>query len=330
MNLAVHPHITLVKDTIMESETRPNPLPRVFRFTLEKVRSDEISSVLKEELEFAVSLFRMWVKIDLNQYIGEWHQEIDQLVIDVSCLLHLQTTRLYRSVIEEAIRGVAISGVTLARTMFETTLALWFVSKEHVGIEAFRNSKNNWSAKPGTNNLDRLLRARLYIHSHDLAEQRFANNLKAKPDREQIGKNYALLHGELNARDFAEAQIGKVWIEVLENKRHYSGLNVEQLAQCLDPQLSLWYDVVYRLQSFTVHANDALRLFRVLEDGKRTGALYSQFGEIRFALYTATGVFLTSIAALNNHFGLGAKLDREINELWLTFNSKFGKPPLPN
>lgn len=312
----------------MDLENRPNPLPRLFRFPGEEEQCAEISRELKDELEFAISLFRTWARIDLNPHIGKWYEEIDQVVIDVSCLLHLQTTRLYRSVIEEAARGEAISGVTLARTMFETTLALWFVSKDQVCIEAFKNTKGNWSARPGSNNLDRLLRAKLYVHSHDLAEQRFADNLKAKPDREQIGRNYALLHGGLDAWDFAEAQIGKVWTEVLDNKRHYSGLNVEQLAQCLDPQLSLWYDVVYRMQSFTVHANDALRLFRVLKDGKRTGALYSQFGEVRFALYTATGVFLTSLTALNNHFGLGAKLDGDINALGVSFNDVFGKPPL--
>jgi hypothetical protein len=312
----------------MDPPKTPMPLPRLLSFPGEVEKCAEVAAVNKNELGFAVDLFRTWARVDLNPHIARWSREVESPVIGISLLLHLQAMRLYRSVIEDSARCEAVSGMALARIIFENTLALSFVSKPEVFIEAYQSKDNNgklkWRAKPGTNNLDRGLRALLYIHSQDLAEQRLANMWKSKPDRAQIGTKYGALHGPHDAKDFAKSTIGAVWTEVLDNTHHYSGLKVEQLAKCLDPTLDLWYDVVYRMQSHTVHANDAHRQARVLADGRRGASIYSELREVRVALYTATGVFLANIAAINNHFGLGQTMDDTINELSRQFNVVFG------
>jgi hypothetical protein len=289
-------------------------------FPGEEERSIEIRQLLSSEFDLAERVFEFWRGIRPSDWLDR--SPLDEKVIHVSMTLMIQACRLFRSVLEECVRSEGIGSVIMTRSIFETAVALEFVLAPEVRIKAQRVPKTGkqkpdkfgnpkFVAVPGGNRLKPLtreFRATLYMASTTLQDQAIALEAMQTKGLKRFGKMYA---DKIDPDEIQliEKTIGEKWCSILRGKKSYSGLSVEGTARILNKTAALWYETGYALQCRASHAGEAHKTVAVSECGSIQGQLYSDEGDIGFALYAATGFFLAILGLMEEHIGFGMKSD---------------------
>jgi hypothetical protein len=324
-----------------------------FSFPDEAGESARIQRELTDHFALATEIFRFWQNHDKQPHTERWEalerekqplfadeNEIDPAgVVDVAMLLSNQAFRQFRSVLEDCSRCEAIGAMAVSRSLFETTLALWFVAKDDIKLEtrtvikeastcpnckqALTKREEKLTVFQGETILDRRIRANMYVLFPYLEKLRISNHLSSQPGKNELAKALVDDESPLDIRALAEKKIGPEWTAILSTKGSYSGLNVQALAKLIDPTLDYWYEAIYRLQSGTAHGTDAIRHFRRTPEGQRTCAVFSANREVSSALTTGMRIFLVNIAGLQNHFGFGDGMDEAI----LDFSKRIDELP---
>lgn len=290
-------------------------------------RASDIQRQFNAEIEIASRMFAVW----LNRPLDGWlrRSELPGECLSIAWMLNTQACRQFRSVVELCRIGEAYNATIVARSLFETTLAVYFVlaPKFHIVVEQKhdRSQKripiSGWRArvrKSGERKgaLPRKLRALLYAGHCVLqgAEVAAAGDGESPVDP-QMAK-------------VAMSKIGTKWEFIQRNHpKTYSGLQIRSLADAAGQYFPLWYSRVYKDQSRRVHGGDA---FSHVVENKHTGkpdpAWFSTDGDVQFTLYCGTTLFFSFANYLNTFVDLGHATDMLIegffDEMKIVYNDK--------
>jgi hypothetical protein len=314
----------------------------VIHFPGEKQRSEEMQANLCDEFGLAERTYTFWCLQPKDRWLEA--SCLSPKVTHTAMLLNMQACRQFRSVIEECKRAEAISGAILARSQFETTLALFFILKPVVRIgtravvdkngrhvpDAFGDPK--FAATPGSKNskkpkrLSREFRATLYVAHGVLQDHYFARDCSTTPGRKRFGLMY---QKKLSSTVLVntETALGPEWSSILRGRSGYSGLGVAGLAKLLHKKLEFWYRTVYHLQSRAVHSLDSMNACRRLDNRSIGAAVFSEEGEGRLVLYSATGLFLLHLILLQKYIGFGEEVELELESFAAQHRQIYGAVP---
>lgn len=304
-------------------------------------RVNEVRHRFTKELDFASRIFSFW----MDQSREDWLRasELPPLVQYLTRLLDIQNCRQFRSVIGLSSAGEALNAGVIARSLYETTLKLFFLIKPDfsiavVPLEDKRSSEpkpNGWrAARPADKNrarqqtLDREFRAKLvYAHSLFADEKELIALAAEYPALTATGPNKAEQFSERAAE--MEKQIGLEWTYILRNPpKTYSGLKIVDLASALDNWCELWYEKVYRSQSREVHAATMMWHGQVdSETYKFTPNWFSPNHEIRSTIYCGTTLFIFFLTALQNFAGFGGDVNTVIEGFWKDYQMIYPGTP---
>jgi len=267
---------------------------------------------LASEFEFADRLYRFW----LRRYRGELERSgLPSRVSEVAILLTTQACRLYRSSIEECRRGEELGASVLARSLYETLIALKFVLKRNVRIIIAPSAPgaDTYVARPPSRNnraigkafLTREHRACLYVLHAQLESERLRRKRRAAAGANRAGllkpsRSDAAAHKE---RAAIEEFVGREWCYVLKHKPHtYSGLSFEAIARLVDSnrKLSQWYAASFHIQSGVAHTASGQSHAKIKSSEGLELALQSAADEIRGTIQIAAAMLLACIATAHN------------------------------
>jgi hypothetical protein len=286
-------------------------------------QSFRIQQQLSAEFNFAQRLFNSWRSRPKNRWIIA--SPLPDIVKNVAVMLDQQAIRLFRSVVELCVNGEATSATILARSLFESTLALYFVLKPRICIPVFpvldksqKPKPNAWHASISTKNkirrtsdfLTRDFRARLYIANIQLTADKFVKRHANTPGRKRMAH---IIAKSVDPKEVAavENAIGSQWAYILRHKPHtYSGLSIALLSKLLGSHLDKWYDGIYPFQSNIVHASNAARILQLNEQtGATETAAFSRDEEIRDTLRSGCALFLIGASLMSDYLKMGVATD---------------------
>jgi hypothetical protein len=263
-----------------------------------------IQSQLSEELSTARALLQLGCKTH-SRLIESQTNGLSDVVKCTALGLYTKACKQYRSAIALCEIGLAEDADVIARSQFESLLALRFVLQPRVSLGRFRT---NLPAIP-TNYRAREFRARLYVAHQCLKPEKLAHDMDRTPRLNRLLKKSTK---QVAAKDAVEwGKIIGPWYTILNRSpRTYSGLSVAKLSKALG--LENWYVVVYGKQSSRVHASDALDYLDV-----QAASVYAKLepdpSGVPLRLQVSSRFFGLSTDIVNNQFGLG--FDSQITSL---------------
>ena len=295
-------------------------------FPGEQERTLEVARNLEGLFNVADSLHGFW----LTHPKGYWiHKSmLHPLAAHVAAILDIQASRLFRSAITECERCQAYSANIIARSLFETVLAMRFVlARKRLRIAVDQATTRGGKPKvDATGNpiyhsklagsstpkglmryLSRQKRAELFLANACFQDERSSQKLTSLPRMKRKVQKLAPQAGALAAS--YEKAIGPEWTSILRSSHTYSGLNVETLSKLIGKPFQRCYEVIYHFQSINVHAGDPFRHLRISEGQKLCPAYLSSDGEVRQALTPAITMFFIAINTLQQSVGYGPDVD---------------------
>lgn len=116
-------------------------------FKDEEQRSKEVRENLREEFDFARRIYSSWA--DSDRLAWKTSPTFPDNAFNLTLMLDLQAGRLFRSAVELCYRSEGFCSHILARSLFETALALAFILKRSVRIlvEPVKGNPNRFVAK---------------------------------------------------------------------------------------------------------------------------------------------------------------------------------------
>jgi len=310
----------------------------VLEFPRTNERAKELNSKYRAEFDTASRMFAVWMSRPLGQRLAK--SSLPGEVGGLTILLNTQACRQFRSIIELCRIGEAENAIVLARSLFETVLAVNFVlaPKLNIVIEPRRGKPDHKPGKPPTrailpgkwqtrvrqsgeraSKISHLKRAFIY-YAHCTSE----NIDIAKDMRErhlaQTGEDLGSI--ALSALENAKKKIGPKWRSIQSaNPNTYSGLRVNQLAVAAGGWFPMWYKTMYPDQSRKVHGIDPIVY---IEKNPITGeyrpAWHSTDCSVWSTIYCGSMVFYCLMDHLNNYIGMGHATDSLVTtfkeELW--------------
>jgi Family of unknown function (DUF5677) len=290
-------------------------------FPDENERVHDLESNLARQFEFAERFYRFWLERPKDRWLSR--SNLPENSLHLAMLLNIQACRQFRSMVEECRRGEAFCANIIARSLYETTLALLFVLKPRVRIVVEPDTKRRthpdgslkYSVRPlrkkekASNIPSRELRADLYVAHSVISGPAFFERMGTIPKLKRFGKQRARRVRELtapNAKEF-QRRVGPEWWSALRITHSYSGLGVEQLTSVVDSAGALtgWYQTVYRAQCSLVHGNEALLHGQAGADGMMRAQWFSTDNEVCGALHEACLFLLVCVNTFQRYIGLG-------------------------
>jgi hypothetical protein len=292
----------------------------VFYSQQEEERIEEVLLLLSKQFEFAERLYQYWrlsrkrVSVPVSRLPGQ--------VSDLAMLLNVQACRQFRSIVEECRRCDAFCGGILARSLYETTLALLFVLKPHVrillepildrqgqhdrdGNGVLRYRAQTSKKLKSKNYPSRELRASIYLSHAAFSNPRLFQKMSVLPGMKRFGKSSL---AKLNAQTVAnfEQRVGPEWAYVLRHSPFtYSGLGVVELTKVLHKALNHWYQTIYHVHSDMAHGADALRHGELRDDGSIAPVFVSPIDEVLGTLQASVALFRVCMWVCQHHIGFG-------------------------
>jgi hypothetical protein len=291
---------------------------------------------LSPEFDFAERLYRFWMRRYCSELV---RPDLPPRVITVGVLLTTQACRLYRSIIEECRRSEGLCANVLARSLYETLIALRFVLKRSLRIiiapsspgaltyVARAPSRNNRAI--GNASLTREHRASLYLLHVQFESERLLRKCGATPRSKRALRLKRLRSDPAaqRARAAMEQFVGLEWLYVLSHEPHtYSGLSIESLARLVGPnrRLGQWYAGHYHIEPGQIHAVAVHRHSRIGSDGGIEPSLHSPVDEIRDTIQIAATMLLACMATVQNEVRRGASLGAVLESMEKDFHQIFG------
>jgi Family of unknown function (DUF5677) len=219
---------------------------------------DEIQRELAGHFGFAKRLLTYWLKADKDTGLNK--SSLPPIVLRVVLAMSVKATRQFRSVIELCERGEAVDGAIIARSMFETALAVAFVLKPRFEPSKFdEKGKVKKTIKVPGVTLTCEFRALLFAAHQVLQPERSAAKHADRPGLKRHSKRMARIAANFGGAQLYKNAIGPEWTKILKSPPFtYSGLSIANLARSLGRTFPKWYDTVYGSQSEHVHAADML------------------------------------------------------------------------
>jgi hypothetical protein len=310
-------------------------------FPGENERREEVANNLRGFFNVAESLHNFWLNHPKVYWIEK--SKLPPLITTVAVMLDIQASRLFRSAIEECKRCQGYSANIIARSLFETVLAMRFVlarkllrlavdrAKTTAGTPKVDSAGNSvFYCKRVTSSTPRALirylsqkkRASLFLASACFKDARSSQKLKAIPHMRRKVRKLAQMTNALISS--YEKAIGAEWSSILRNSHSYSGLNVETLSKVMGKSFDRWYQLIYHFQSVNVHAGDPMRHLRRSDDEKLQVVYLSTDGEIRQALAPAITMFLIAIDTLQQSIGYGPDVDLAYASMKRRYKAQLG------
>jgi hypothetical protein len=274
-----------------------------------------VSQRLAAQFASAERFFSAWLPLQLGDRLRA--SELPDTTKSVVWMLNTQACRQFRTTIELARIAEASNGSIIARSLFESALALRFVlaAEFMVRIEQKRDRDtgqplpNKWNVKLPNHSEDdidlpRDLRAQLY------AAQCFRKGAQIAEicgNRSPVDPRIAGLVVE---------RIGPQWDSIQRSGKSYSGMSVEVLAQASGSPFPLWYEKVYRDQSRRVHGIDAFSHVVGGDSGDPKPAWLSTDDDVEFVLYCAMMLFLICTNLIADCVPLDAEADGAVEEFF--------------
>jgi len=286
---------------------------------------------LHSQFEFSERVFNYWIGQEKNKYL--WRGHLDELVVNVGATLDVQACRQFRTVIDLCQRCEGYDASVIARSLFETSLAMLFVLTEklYLQVEPVRNKPNAWRAAPSQKGrrrkrdlLTQSHRAALYMVNIALQDEVKHGRLSATRGRKGYAK---IIKPDPAIIAECEKLVGPEWTYILRNPpRSYSGLSISDLARGLAKPLGTYYDTIYHYQAKMSHASDAIRHVAESDDGGFRPQWLSPINEISAALQAGTASFQVCLGALQRGIDFGGSNGRILSAFAKEFNEAFDSP----
>jgi hypothetical protein len=298
----------------------------MIRFPNEHERSAEVRKNLASAFDLAEALLGFWYRQPKDAWIAK--TTISWRAANLAMILDVQACRLLRSVIEECQRCEGHNASILARSLFETVLAVAFLLIEDVRIivaeiqpkggQTSPQAQPKFCAKASSKGVRRTKKHRL---SRELRADLYAAHqffrLSGR-DIDSVDKHAGQKRRATTLRKSVdpvlvvecEKGIGPEWTYILRHHPHtYSGLKIEDLAKVLGKSFQSWYETIYHFQSLPVHAADLLKHIDLVDANTARPKFLSWDAQVYYALRTAITMFLVHILLLHGNIGFGPDVD---------------------
>ena len=280
----------------------------MFQFPGEDERVAAVSQAFSSKLFYVDAFCTAWY----DALSEKWFSGHSPKVRDLIVRLVMQALRQFRSINEECRRAEGFCGDIVARSLFETTVAVGFMLKPGIKLELIPlldkqtklpkktdkgvvKHRAAQCANPAVS-FPPEFRVKLY-HAHNafstlaiLEELAVVKGVAVHSGPESP----ALLLARADAAE-QEKEIGDEWSFVIKEAGWYSGLTLENTTALVCPHLLDIYGVIYKSQSGKGHAAGALNLHDWFSDDF----------EIHMALRVGAMLVLFCINMLQTYLGLG-------------------------
>lgn len=215
----------------------------------------------------------------------------------------------FRSILVLCELGLTEDADIIARSLFEATLQMLFVTKKNV------NRRRGWKSapKPPRGSYSMEFRAELYLARTILDDRKRLNVWKQTPGCRRIARKLERPVNELVRA--SESDIGRVWMRWLCEESQ-GAFQVETMAWNLG--LERWYAAVYRPQSSIAHAADATRYVEASDEpGMLDVRLAADVAGAAGAIRLAIALVGRAMEAMNGRFALEFdQTIRDMDEEW--------------
>jgi hypothetical protein len=312
------------------------------QFPDEENRVEQVSNDLARKFEFAERIFGYWLETPKDKWLSK--SSLPHNVKHVAMMLNVQAIRQFRSIVIECRNVEAISANIVARSLYETVVALLFILKPHVRIVTMPDTDKAGNQKKDSDgelkyiarplrkkekgkSPSRELRANLYLGKALVSAPRFFDRMGAIPGVKRFGKTKAAATRKLTAglRKEYKQLVGQEWWSVLKHSSWYSGLGVEALTKLVDRSgtLDRWYQTIYRAQSDIAHAADAGIHAECTDNGILRPRFLSSNDEVCGALQEAVAFLLICINSCQKYIGFGAGVGMAVHGFLDEFHRVF-------
>lgn len=243
---------------------------------------------------------------------------VTDLARSLSLGLYAKACKLFRSIIILGERGFRGEVTILARSLFETTLAMNFVMNDHVALKRDGKAFDPDPSRALTTEFRAVLYGAHAVHTEakrfkqwsEIPELSESMDLRADPKA---------LAAQTAA---AKAAVGEKWWDALKGGQ--AGLSVKNLADSL--KVRYYYVMVYGDQCEVAHAGDGFKHFSVEHDGVHGSLdLSPSPAGIGGLLHLACLVFLGSLVGIHNRLKFGDDVDKVLD----AFAKRLGVPSGP-
>jgi len=278
----------------------------MFRFPNEEARIEAIKVSFADRLDFADDFCKAWLEAPRSRWFSGLSPEVRELGTRIAT----QAFRQFRSVVEECRRGEGFCGDIIGRSLFETTVAIGFLTKPIIAIELkpildkqtkqhLKTDEGAWRYRAAVDNSDspdnrltREFREKLYRAHDAFSNLVFFERLAAVPDSGDRPLPLAEMLEVLRAEELTHTNaIGAEWAYVLKDRETYSGLGIAETTAIVCPHLVYVYNVAFKGQCTKVHAAGALNIRE----------WFSSDDEINGTLRVATMLMLRQADLLQKH-----------------------------
>ncbi len=282
-------------------------------------------------LESAERILQRWVELRPWGQLDKQQIESEQAK-RVAIAFGIQSTRLFRAVLEACTRSDAFVANINTRSQFETLLLLEFLLRPNIRVRVIceRNSRKKLapptkqqsthnSKDATTHELSRAMRCGMYIEFQELQETKLSQrSMNSQPSCDQTGAGRNKPFEEeasLTPKDWMTFRETEVWtqiVQIMKVSNNFTGMNVKTLVELLDDggnkKYTQLYDSVYFWQSSFAHGN---RMGGEMAEGinpdEDTYApfFYSSNKEVVQVLIAAVCMFRLTVTCLKRHIGYG-------------------------
>jgi hypothetical protein len=214
-----------------------------------------------------------------------------------------------RSILLLCEHGLVSDADTLARSLFESVLALNFLLSPRLTLRENGKKVQPDPKKPLTTPFRTLLYLAHVAFEDERRTVKFHQTVRLKRLAKHLGDSVSIRQTAQNAAQ----RIGTEWTKRLKGKTTYCGVSIRDLSDSL--RVLHWYNSVYDIQSSVVHARDAIGFADFSETSEEES--YLDLGPncdwIGGSLHVSSALFLGAISIVNSRLGLG--VDERVDAL---------------
>ncbi|MBS0206646.1 MAG: hypothetical protein JSS49_27535 [Planctomycetes bacterium] len=326
----------------------------------EETVAADVQMALEPFFDLARRAYFHWLTHGKDYWLSQ--SLMDYRVLSLSMALDIQACRLFRSLVDACKRADSLTANILARSLFETSLAMQFLLRPRIPLfpkvevdkhgKAARDSDGRKKYVVTTKRSEavsgcprREIRAAMYcfrvyfdnerkaVDLKRLAnEQRNANKIKPSRKRIKLARKFEHLANAFTERgvpnDFPplHKMMKRRWYAIQKHGKSYSGLNVKELCFALGDPFTTWYMTIYHIQSNMVHATEGLSHLDLSGDDA-IPRHFSTAVEVSRSLYFSTASFLACLKILQKEIGFGCLNEMAVAGLYSEWKGLFKQLP---
>lgn len=299
------------------------------RLPLEDKFADGIKTVFADDFKFAGDLIDLSLlmigttKDGTGTMMPTKHRGITPAVLRLSLSIYAKSIKQYRSITALCEHGLAEDAGIVERSLFETMLALQFVLRSNKpplqGGKVFHDKPYgaksektctechhvSQAATPGKRlrKLTGHMRAKLYI-AHFLLEQERQYDAFVRDGMIDEANAMGNVVEIRRLARLARKSIGEGWADRISDIKHFSGINVHDLARTF--KQTPYLIGLYRRQSHSAHGMDALLYTDPSGDESNMAlSLAPSADNVKATLRISASLMMTVLGVMNWRYGFG-------------------------